>query len=152
MRDQWPKCAYGPDAGPDAHNLTIRGKVAYDSPTAWLEPATARSQLSPAPCADPEGGPGVRTPPPPPWDLSEVGSCVDIWWVRERVQRLFYLTFIIFFWLAPLASIIYSLNIWKIGITFKFKGISLLPSYTLSLALMNVPFPCLFCLKRFYTF
>ena len=36
------------------------------------------------------GGPGVRTPPPPiPWDLSEVGSCVHIWWVGEGVQRLF---------------------------------------------------------------
>ena len=101
-------------------------------------------------CADPEGGEGVRNPlplpPPPPWDLSEVGSCVDIWWVGEGVHILFYLTFIFFFWLAPLASI-HSVNIWKIRITSKFKGMSLLPSYTLSLAFIKVPFPCLFCLK-----
>ena len=28
-------------------------------------------------------GTGVRTP----WDLPEVGSCVDVWWVGEGVQR-----------------------------------------------------------------
>ena len=36
--------------------------------------------------ADPEGGTGG---PDPPWDLSEVGSCVEVWWVGEGVQRLF---------------------------------------------------------------
>ena len=38
--------------------------------------------------ADPEGeGPGVRTPPLPR-NLSEVGSCVEAWWVGEGVKRL----------------------------------------------------------------
>ena len=31
------------------------------------------------------GGGGFRTP----WDLTEVGSYVDVWWVGEGVQRLF---------------------------------------------------------------
>ena len=39
------------------------------------------------PSADPEGGTGVRTPPPS--DLSEMGSCVEAWWEEEEVQRLF---------------------------------------------------------------
>ena len=26
--------------------------------------------------------------PDPPWDLSEVGSCVEVWWIVEGVQRL----------------------------------------------------------------
>ena len=69
-------------------------------------------------CADPEGGTGG---PDPPWDLSEVGSCVDIWWVGEGVQMLFSSYFYRFFWLAPLASIIHSENIWKIRITSKFE-------------------------------
>ena len=34
------------------------------------------------------GGTGVRTPPPP-WDLSEVWSCVEAWWVWEGVQQFF---------------------------------------------------------------
>ena len=52
------------------------------------------------------GGDRGSGPPPPPWDLSEVGSCVEVWWVGEGVQRLFstYL-FTFFFWLASLASI-----------------------------------------------
>ena len=44
--------------------------------------------------------------PPPPRDLSGVGSCVDASLVGEGVQRLFYHIIIIFFWLASLASII----------------------------------------------
>ena len=60
-------------------------------------------------------------PAPAPLDFSEVGSCVDIWWVGEGSKGCFYLIFIIFFWLAPLASIIHSVNIWKIRITCKFK-------------------------------
>ena len=90
------------------------------------------------------GGGGGPDPPPPPWDFSEVGSCVDIWWVGEGVQRLFLSYFHIFFWIAPLASIIHIVNIWRIRITSKFKELSLLQSYTLSLA---VPVLCLFCLK-----
>ena len=27
--------------------------------------------------------------PPPPWDLSEVGACVEDWWVGEGIQQLF---------------------------------------------------------------
>ena len=41
------------------------------------------------PSADPEGGGGTGGPEPP-WDLSEVGSCVEAWWVGGvGVQRLF---------------------------------------------------------------
>ena len=40
-------------------------------------------------CADPEV---------PPWDLSEVGSCVEFWWVGEGVQRLFLSYFEDFFY------------------------------------------------------
>ena len=37
------------------------------------------------------GGGDRGSGPPPPWDLSEVGSCVEAWWVHvgEGVQRLF---------------------------------------------------------------
>ena len=35
------------------------------------------------------GDTGSGTPPPPPWDLSELGSCVEALWVGEGVQRLF---------------------------------------------------------------
>ena len=47
-------------------------------------------------------------PPPPPWDLTEVRSCVAAWWVHvgEGVQRLFSTYYYLFFWLASLASII----------------------------------------------
>ena len=34
------------------------------------------------------GGGGGGGPDPPPWDLSEVGSCVEVWLVGEEVQRL----------------------------------------------------------------
>ena len=53
--------------------------------------------------ADPEGGTGG---PDPPWDLSEVGSCVEVWWIGEGVQRLCLPYYCHFFWLASLASII----------------------------------------------
>ena len=49
------------------------------------------------------GGPD----PPPPWDLSEVGSRVEVWWVGEGGPKVvFNLLLTIFFWLASLASII----------------------------------------------
>ena len=70
---------------------------------------------------------GVRKPPPP-WDLSEMGSGVDIWWIGEGVQRLLLsYSYIFFFWLAPIASIILNGNIWNIQIISKFKG---LPRHT----------------------
>ena len=56
--------------------------------------------------ADPEGGTGGPEPPPP-WDLSEVGSCLEAWWVGEGSNSCFYLIIINFFWLASLASILY---------------------------------------------
>ena len=40
---------------------------------------------------------GDRGSRPPPWDLSEVGSCVEAWWVGEGVQRLFSLYYYQFF-------------------------------------------------------
>ena len=58
-----------------------------------LEPAIFGLQVS---SADPEGGTGGPEPPPP-WDLSEVGSCVEAWWVGEGVQRLFSLYYFQFF-------------------------------------------------------
>ena len=58
----------------------------------------------------PWGGEGTEGPDtPPPWDLSEVGSCVEAWWVGEEVQRLFYLTVIFFF--ASLANLLRSMFI-----------------------------------------
>ena len=38
-------------------------------------------------------------PPPPPWDLTEVRSCVAAWWVHvgEGVQRLFSTYYYLFF-------------------------------------------------------
>ena len=92
------------------------------------------------------GGTGGPDPPPSPWDLSEVGSCVDIWWVLEGVQRLF-LSYLYFFLARSARQYSNIVNIWKIRITSKFKGWSLLPSYTLSLAFMKVLYQCLFCLK-----
>ena len=52
------------------------------------------------------GGPD----PPPPWDLSEVGSCMEVWWVREGVQRLF-LSFYYNFFLARFARQYYTYKI-----------------------------------------
>ena len=52
-------------------------------------------------CADLEGGGTGGPDPPPPWDLSEVGSCVDVWGIGDGVQRCFYL--IINFFLARFA-------------------------------------------------
>ena len=91
------------------------------------------------PCADPEGGGtgGPEPPPPPLSNLSEVGSCVGIWWVGKGVQRLF-LSYSYFFsgsLRSPVLYIMY-INIWKILIISKFKGLPLLPSYTLLLAFM----------------
>ena len=64
------------------------------------------------------GGPGA----PPPLDLSEVGSCMDFWWIWEGVLRWFYLTLFIFVRLVSPVSNIHRVNIWKILITSKFKG------------------------------
>ena len=41
------------------------------------------------------GGGGGGSPDPTPWDLSEVGSFVDVWWVGAGVQRLFLTYFIL---------------------------------------------------------
>ena len=76
-----------------------------------------------SPCADPEGGLGVRTP------LRFVRGgvlCGYIWWVGEGVQRLFLSYF--YFFSGPLWSPVFrhSVNILKIRITSKFKGLSLL--------------------------
>ena len=53
------------------------------------------------------GGDRGSGPPPPLWDLSEVGSCVEAWWVGEGSNSCFYLIIINFFWLASLDSILY---------------------------------------------
>ena len=90
------------------------------------------------------GDRGSRTPPPP--DLSEVGSCVDVYWVREGVQRLFLSYYYNFFWLASLAklSIKHRVNVWKILITSK----SLLPDrHKHTPGFHERAFPCLFYLK-----
>ena len=50
---------------------------------------------------------GSGGPDTPPRDLSEVGSCVDVCWVREGVQRLF-LSYYYNFFLA------HRVNVWKI--------------------------------------
>ena len=46
------------------------------------------------------GGPGVRNLPPLLCDLSEVGSCVDVWWVWEGVQSLFLSYYIFSGWIC----------------------------------------------------
>ena len=89
-------------------------------------------------CADPEGG-GNRGPGPH-YDLSEVGSGVDVWWVREGFQTLFLSYFYIFFCLASLASIIHKVNVWKIFITSKIKVPSSKSVPPESLAFMKVHF------------
>ena len=81
------------------------------------------------PWADSGGGTGDPEPLPP-WDLSDVWSCVDIWWVGEGVQWLFLPYLIIVFFLARFARQYYTfsfINVWKIPITSMFKGSSLLP-------------------------
>ena len=50
----------------------------------WVCSVTFQSEEEASP--DPEGG--DRGSGPPPWHLSEVGSCVEVWWVGEGVQRL----------------------------------------------------------------
>ena len=67
-------------------------------------------------CADPEGG---------PWDLSGVGSYVDVWLVGEGFQRLF-LSYYKKCSRYTLASIIHSVNILKTKTTSKFKWSHLL--------------------------
>ena len=57
--------------------------------------------------ADPEGGPGVRTPPPPPpWDLSEVGVLCRGLMGRRGGPTVVLPYYSLFFRLASLASII----------------------------------------------
>ena len=97
-------------------------------------------------CVDPEGRTGGPDPPPP-WDLSEVVSCVEVWGAGEGVQRMFLSYFDNFFWLAPLASIIHTVNIWKIRITSKFKGLPLLPSYTVIPGFYESAISMFICLK-----
>ena len=100
------------------------------------------------PYADPEGGGGRgSTQDPPPRDLSEVGSCVDVRWVGEGVQMLFLSYYYNFYWLASLAITIERVNAWKIFITSKFQVPSPRSSYTRSLAFMKVHFHVYFCLK-----
>ena len=110
------------------------------------------SHLKPT-CTDSEGGKRGSGPPP----LRFVRGGVLCWCFMGKigVHRLFYLSIIIFFWLALLASIINSVNIWKIRKkTSKLKRSPLLPDgYTHNLwltrspAFMRVPFPNLFGLK-----
>ena len=112
--------------------------------------------------ADPEGGPGVRTPPPP-WDLSEAGSCVEVWWVGEGVPRLC-LPYYYHFFLARFARQYYTnilhvyilqSSIWH-GTVILFY-ISLIQRIKRtncpSLTVMKRYFPILFLssLTRFYT-
>ena len=93
-------------------------------------------------------GSGTPPPPPPPPEICQRWGLVWIFDGYERESKgCFYLIFIIFFWLAPLASIQNIVNILKNRNYFQVQRVSLLPSYTLSLAFMKVLFPCLFCLK-----
>ena len=62
------------------------------------------------------GGPGVRTP----WDLSEVGSCVEAWWVGEELFLPYYYNF---FRLASLASIIKHILKGKRNAYFEFLNV-----------------------------
>ena len=41
-------------------------------------------------------GGGGTGGPDPPWDLSDVGSCVDVWWVGEGSKGCFHLILIFF--------------------------------------------------------
>ena len=58
--------------------------------------------------ADPEGGPQFRTPP---WDLSKVGSCEEVWLVGEGVQWSCWPCYYQLFWLASLAIILQTVYI-----------------------------------------
>ena len=97
------------------------------------------------PSADPEGEPGVRNPPPHPeiwqrWVLCE-------YLMGRRSKGCFYLICINFF--GSLRSpILYIMKIFEKSESLpSSKGLSLLPSYTLPLSYMKVPFPCLFWQK-----
>ena len=78
----------------------------------------------------------------PPWDLSEVGSCVDVWWVGEGVQGLF-LSYYYNFFLASFARHYYTQSKcleYLSVITSKFQVPSLKSSYTRSLTFIKVHF------------
>ena len=67
---------------------------------------------------------GGGDPDPHPWDLSEVGSCVGVRWVREGVPKVVLYYYYILSWLPSLASNIHGVNAKKKNlwvITFKFK-------------------------------
>ena len=64
--------------------------------SSWILHAWTANCVYMSPSADPEGG-YRGSGPPPPWDLSEVGSCVEAWWVGEGVQRLFLPYYFLFF-------------------------------------------------------
>ena len=95
-------------------------------------------------CADPEGG---SRPPPPLWDFSEVGSCVDIWWVWEGVRGVFFLSYFYFF-LARSARQ-YSKHCKYLKNPNHFQVQRVIPSLVIHTihGFMKVLFPCLFCLK-----
>ena len=92
------------------------------------------------------GSPGV----PPPLDLSEVWSCMDVWWVWEGVLRWFYLTLIIFFRLVSPVSNIHRVNVRQILISSKIKGHGTVNPYIIQFTIPGFhesAFPLLFCLK-----
>ena len=54
---------------------------------------------------------GGGNPAPPPWDLSKVGSCEEVWLVGEGVQRSCWPCYYQLFWLASLAIILQTVYI-----------------------------------------
>ena len=95
------------------------------------------------------GGGGV----PGPLDLSEVGSCMDVWWVWEGVLRWFILLLPFFFRFVSPASNIHRVNILQILITSKYKGKGTVNPYITQITIPDFhesAFPLLFGLKVQY--
>ena len=93
------------------------------------------------------GGGGARVRTPPLRFVRGGVLCGGLMSRRGGPKVVFILLWYFFLVRSTRQYHTYSVNIWKIRITSTFKGLPLLPSYTLSLVFMIVPFPCSYCLK-----
>ena len=107
-------------------------------------------------------GGGTGGPDPPPWDLSEVGSCVEAWWVGEGVQRLFLPYYSHFFFGSLRSPVLYKhitfYTYYKLNVQYGTVILSLYPPYpnydknpTFNPLLLGIFILFLSRITRFYT-
>ena len=102
------------------------------------------------PSADPEGGPGVRNPPPPPRLVIGGVLCRGLMSRKGGPKVVFNLLLTIFFWLASLASIIQAYYIYTFIVLpssiLSMEQSSFLYITLIQIIIMNriqLPIPCI---------